>query len=432
MALSRPPSFDRVAVVHGLRTPFAKRNTAYRNLSARTLGMHAVRELLDAAALNPADLDALIFGQVVPDVQAPNVAREIVLGLDLGATVDAHSVSRACATSTQAVATAAMMIETGHAQVVVAGGADSMSHVPLTVKKPLADALARASSATKALDKIRAFQGISAADLLPDPPSLTERSTGLSMGESAEQMAQKNGISRREQDAFAHRSHQRAAEANSNGVFQEEVFHMYVPPGFEAFHRDNLIRFDSDPAKYSHVAPAFDPEFGTVTAANSSALTDGAAALLLMREDAAKALGHEPLAYIRSFAFAALDPADQLLMGPAYAIPKALDRAGLKLSDMTLVDLHEAFAAQVLSNLQALASDRFATEQLGRSEAVGEVDGDRLNVHGGSIAIGHPFAATGARQLNTLARELRRRGGGFGLVAQCAAGGLGAAVVLEA
>jgi acetyl-CoA acyltransferase len=204
-----------------------------------------------------------------------------------------------------------------------------------------------------------------------------------------------------------------------------------VPPDFAPYERDNLIRPDSNLEGYAKLKPVFDPKHGTVTAGNSSPLTDGAAAVLLMRDDVAKALGHKPIGHLRSFGFAALDPAEQLLMGPAYATPRALDAAGIKLKDLRLIDLHEAFAAQILSNVEAFASKRFAEEKLGRSEAIGEIKDELFNVHGGSIAIGHPFAATGARQLTTALHELGRRGGGLGLIAQCAAGGLGAAMVVE-
>lgn len=429
---TQPPPVDRVAIVHGLRTPFAKQGTAYAGTSALTLATLLVRELLERAILPDDGLDAVVFGQVVPSIEAPNIAREVVLNLELPPRVDAHSVSRACATSTQAAATGTMMIQTGQSDVVVAGGADSMSDVPLTVRKPLADALIRAQRAKRPLDKLRAFQGLGAWDLVPEPPSIRERSTGLSMGESAEKMARDNGISREDQDAYAHRSHRLAAKAYAEGIFESEIAPMYVPPQYDAVRRDNLVRFDSEVSKYARLKPVFDPEFGTVTAGNASALTDGAAAVLLMRESVAEAWGFRPLAFVKSFAFVGLDPHDQLLMGPAHAIPKALDSAGIELSDVAVIDFHEAFAAQVLSNLRALESKRFAEEELGRSSPVGAVDVDRFNTYGGSIALGHPFAATGARQLNTVARELARRGGGFGLVAQCAAGGLGAAVVLEA
>lgn len=422
---------DRVAIIGGLRTPFAKRGTAYRHLSARDLGLLAVRELLERTGFDGKDLDAVVFGQVIPDVTAPNIAREIVLGLDLPRAVDAFTVSRACATSTQAFATGAMMIQTGQADAVIVGGADSMSDVPITVSRPLADALIEASSAKKPLDKLRSFTHLSAKDLLPQAPAIAERSTGLTMGESAEKMAKENGISREAQDEFAHRSHTHAAAGYEKGILDQEIFKIFVPPEYHAYGRDNLVRFDSDPAKYASLKPAFDAKWGSVTPGNSSPLTDGASAMLITRESVARSLGYRPWAVLRSHAFAALDPSEQLLMGPAHASPRALDAAGVQVSDLTLVDFHEAFSAQILSNLQAFASKRFAEEKLGRSRPLGEIPMDDFNIYGGSIALGHPFAATGARQLITAARELDRRGGGLALVAQCAAGGLGAAVVLE-
>ncbi|MEM1024340.1 MAG: acetyl-CoA C-acyltransferase FadI [Myxococcota bacterium] len=427
----RSVELDRVAIVGGARTPFARRGTVYKELSALELGALAVRGALDATQLEAKPIDALVFGQVVPSVKAPNIAREIVLMLGLPKDVDAHSVSRACATSTQAVATAAMMIQTGQAEIVVAGGADSMSDVPITVRRPLADALVTASQAKKPMDKLKAFAGLGPGDLLPEPPAIAEYSTGLSMGQSAEKMAQENGVGRAEQDAFAHRSHERAAAAVKAGLFEQEIAPVFVPPDFEAVRQDNLLRLDSKLEAYASLRPAFDKKYGTVTAANASPLTDGGSALVLMRAERAEAEGRRALAYVKSYAFAALDPSDQLLMGPAYASPRALDAAGLEVKDLELVDFHEAFAAQILSNLQAFESRSFAEEKLGRSRALGGIDMDRFNVHGGSIALGHPFAATGARQLLTVAKELDRRGGGQALVAQCAAGGLGAAMVLE-
>jgi acetyl-CoA acyltransferase len=420
----------RVAIVAGLRTPFMKMGTELKSLSALQLGERVVRELLERIELDPKEIDAIVYGQVVPSLSGPNIAREIVLGLDLPRSIDAFSVSRACATSTQAVATATMMIQSGQAKTVIAGGADSASDVPITVSKALGEALIAANQAKAPLDKVKSFSSLHAKDLLPVPPALREQSTGLTMGESAEKMAKENHISREAQDAFAHRSHTRAAKAWQSGVFKDEVMTVRVPPDYRAVKEDNIVRKDSTPEAYANLKPAFDKQWGTITAGSSSPLTDGASAVIVMRADVAKALGYKVLGYVRSFAFAAIDPDEQLLMGPAYAAPRALDAAGLTLRDLTLVDLHEAFAAQVLSNLQAFASKAFA-EKIGRKEALGEVEDDRLNVHGGSIAIGHPFAATGTRQLVTVLRELGRRGGGTAMITQCAAGGLGAAMTVE-
>lgn len=422
----------RVAVVAGLRTPFAKQATAYRNLSALDLGKTVVAELLARTGIDPRDVQQVVYGQVVPSLQAPNIAREIVLLTGMPRDIEAYSVSRACATSYQSTVNVALAIETGAIDCGIAGGADSASDVPIAVSKKLAAALVEASKARSLKDRIAAFAGIGPKDLLPVPPALKEYTTGLTMGESAEKMAKENHIPREKQDEIAHMSHTRAARAWAEGRFNDEVMEVFVPPTFEGIREDNLVRKDSKLESYAKLKPVFDRKHGTITAGNSSPLTDGASALLLMSEEKVKSLGLTPLGYIRSYAFAAIDPAGQMLMGPSYATPKALDAAGLKLSDLDLIDMHEAFAAQVLSNTQAFASKKFAEEKLGRSEPIGEIDFDKFNVNGGSIAIGHPFAATGARQITQTLRELRRRGGQFALCTACAAGGLGAAIVLEA
>jgi acetyl-CoA acyltransferase len=267
---------------------------------------------------------------------------------------------------------------------------------------------------------------------LPVPPALKEPSTGLTMGESAEKMAKENGIGREEQDRFAKRSHDLAARAWAEGKYRDEVMHVLVPPKYETVAaEDDFVRKDATLEKMAELKAAFDRKYGTITAGNSSGLTDGASALLLMSEEKAKALGYTPLGFLRSYAYAALDPKWQMLMGPAFATPIALDRAGIGLKDLDVIDIHEAFAAAVLSHLKAFASRKFAEERLGRSEALGEVDESKLNPNGGSIAIGHPFGATGGRMILNTLNELTRRGGSLGLVTLCAAGGLGAAVVLE-
>lgn len=423
----------RVAIVAGLRTPFAKQGSAYKHLSALELGCIVVRELLERTPIPPREIGLVVYGQALPNPAAPNIAREIVLGTGMPKSIEAFSVVRACATSFQAATSAAESILAGQHDVAIVGGADSASDVPITVSRKLASALVAAQKARSLLDKVRAFADLAPRDLLPVPPALREPSTGLTMGEHAEQMAKESGIARVDQDRLAHRSHQRAAEAWERGVFDAEVMHVLPPPAFDRpITQDNLVRRESSVESYAKLAPVFDRAHGSVTAGNSSPLTDGASALLLMSEDKAKSLGLAPLGYLRSWAYAALDPDDGLLMGPAYASPIALDRAGLRLADMDLVDMHEAFAAQVLCNTKAFASRRFAEDKLGRTSGpLGEIDEERFNVHGGSIALGHPFAATGARMMHTVLRELKRRGGQFGLATACAAGGLGASVVLE-
>ncbi len=424
---------ERVAVVAGLRTPFAKQGTAYKNLSALDLGRIVVKELLARAELDPREIGLLVYGSAIPTPSAPNIAREIVLGTGMPKSIEAFSVVRACATSFQATTSAAEAMLAGQHDVAVVGGADSASDVPITVSKKLATALVEAQKARTLTDKLRAFSHLAARDLVPVPPALREPSTGLTMGEHAERMAKDAGITREEQDRFAHRSHSRAAAAWQRGVFADEVMHVVPPPSFDRpIAEDNVVRHDSKVEAYAKLAPVFDRAHGTVTAGNSSALTDGASALLLMTEAKAKALGVAPLGFLRSWAYAALDPDDGLLMGPAYATPIALDRAGLRLADMDVVDMHEAFASQVLCNKKAFASRRFAEEKLNRTTGpIGELEDDRFNVHGGSIALGHPFAATGARMIHTVLREVKRRGGKYGLATACAAGGLGAAIVVE-
>jgi len=421
----------RVAIVRGLRTPFVKAGSVFGKLTALDLGRLVVQELVQRAELDPNEINQLVFGQVIPTLTAPSIAREVVLAAGLPRKIEAFTVARACATSIQAMTTAANAIAVGEADIIIAGGTESMSDAPIFTSRPLAHALVAASKARSLPEKLRPFQKLKAKDLLPVPPAIAEYSTGQSMGESAEKMAKENGISREEQDRIAVASHHNAARAWKEGRFDGEVMHVVVPPQYEEVAaKDNIIREDTSLEALGQLRPVFDRKYGTITAGNASPLTDGAAALLLMSEEKAKALGYEPLGFLRAHAYAATDPADQLLQGPAYAAPIALQRAGMKLADIDLVEMHEAFAAQVASNLQALASPAFA-KKAGWSAPVGEVDRERLNVNGGSISLGHPFGATGARIVTQALNELKRRNKNTVLCTVCAAGGLGAAVVLE-
>ncbi|MDH3636932.1 MAG: acetyl-CoA C-acyltransferase FadI, partial [Gammaproteobacteria bacterium] len=398
----------RVVIVAGLRTPFAKQGTDYRHLPARDLGKMVVAELLQRAGLDRGGVERVVFGQVIPTPGAPNIAREVVLGAGLPASVDAFSVSRACATSYQTAVNVTEAIMAGDIMCGVAGGAESASDVPITVSKPLAQALVRASKARTLIERIKAFKGVGAKDIVPVPPALREPSSDYTMGESAEKMAKENGITRSAQDEFAHRSHVNAARAWDDGFFDSHVMHAYPAPRYEAVTGDNLVRHESRLEDYAKLRPVFDRRHGTITAANSSPLTDGAAALILMSEDRAREAGFEPLGFIRSYGFAAIDPNWQMLMGPSFATPIALDRAGLSLADIDLIDMHEAFAAQVLSNTEAFESRAFAQKHLDRDAPIGEIDWEKFNVSGGSISLGHPFAATGARQIMQALFELKR------------------------
>lgn len=419
----------RVAVVAGVRTPFAKAGTSLRSMSAIELGKIAVTELILRAELDPAAVEGVVFGTVVQDVTAPNIAREIALMPMLPKGVQAFTVGRACASSNQAITDAADQIRLGHHEVMVAGGAESLSNVPILHSRAFADALVAANRARSTAKRVSALARIRPRDLVPITPAIAEPTTGETMGESAEKMAKLNGITREEQDQFALRSHRLAAAGTADGRIGTELVPVWPPSG-EAVVADNGIRDSTSIEQLAALKPVFDRRYGSVTAGNSSPLTDGAAAVLLMSEERARALRHTPLGYIRSYAYAALDPGEQLLQAPVLAAPMALRRAGLELKDMDVVEMHEAFASQVLSNLRGFESREWAA-RAGFSAPVGEVDRARLNVMGGSIAIGHPFGATGARITTTLLNELTRRDGEFGLMTVCAAGGLGFAMVLE-
>jgi acetyl-CoA acyltransferase len=420
----------RVAIVAGVRTPFARAGTTLRGLSAIELGKHCVAELIQRTELDGKLVEAIVYGTVVPSVLAPNIAREVSLLPILPKGCQAFTVSRACASANQAITDAADQIALGHADVIIAGGAESLSTVPILHTRGMSEALVAASRAKSVGGRVRALSRVRPRDLVPVTPAIAEPSTGETMGESAEKMAKINAIPREQQDQFALRSHRLAAAGTQDGRLTAEIVPLFVPPAFQPMTADNGIRSDSSIEALRALKPVFDRRNGTVTAGNSSPLTDGGSAVLLMSEERATSLGYRPLAYIRSYAYAALDPGEQLLMGPVLAAPVALARAGLSLANMDLIEMHEAFAAQVLCNLQGFASREWA-ERAGFSQPVGEVDRSRLNVMGGSIAIGHPFGATGGRILTTLCNELARRGGQFGLLTVCAAGGLGHAMVVE-
>ncbi len=421
----------KTAIVAGSRTPFARSGSVFADLSAIDLGKSAVRDALARSGLSGDRVDHLVYGTVVHDTRSPNIAREVGLAV-LPKHVPAVSGSRACTSANQAITDGAQMIEVGHADVVIAGGAESLSRIPITVSETLAKSLVAASKGKTVGQRLAPFRTIRPKDLVPVAPAIAEPSTGETMGQSAERMAKENGISRDDQDAWALRSHQLAAAGTADGRLLAEIAPMYVPPDYTTVvTSDNGIRTDTSAERLAGLRPVFDRAHGSVTAGNASPLTDGASAVVLMNGEKAVAEGLAPLGWIRSWAWTALDPAGQLLQGPAYAAPIALDRAGLSMKDIGLMEMHEAFAAQVLSNLQALSSRSFAESELGRTDAVGHPDVERINVMGGSISIGHPFGATGGRLTMTILNEMARRDVQFGLITVCAAGGLGFAMVVE-
>jgi acetyl-CoA acyltransferase len=414
------PIGRRVAIVAGCRTPFCKAGTDLKDVRAVDLARHAARELIERTNLNPRAVNEVIFGQVVASPLVPNVAREVSLLPQFPKEIPAYTVNRACASSTQSVTAAHDQIAVGHADVILAGGVESLSDVPILVSRRLADILVAASKARTLGARLATFSRIRPRDFIPVSPAIAEPSTGESMGQSAEKMAKENHITREAQDRWALRSHQLAASATADGRLTAEIAPWFPDrAGRAVVTADNGIRTDTSLEQMAKLRPVFDRRYGSVTAANSSPLTDGASAVLLMAEEVARALGYEPLAYLRSYAVAAVDPGWQLLQGPIWAVPKALERAGIQWKDLGLIEMHEAFAAQVLSNLQGFAAKGW------------EINEDIINVVGSSIAIGHPFGATGGRLVTTLANEMKRRDVQYGLISVCAQGGMASAVVLE-
>jgi acetyl-CoA acyltransferase len=414
------PNGRRVAIVAGCRTPFCKAGSSLKDVRAVDLARYAARELLERTNIDPKAVEQVIFGQVVPSALVPNIAREVSLLPQFPKDIPSYSLNRACASSNQAVTSAHDQIALGHADVILTGGAESLSDIPILASRRLSEILVTASKARTLGARLATFGRIRPRDLVPVAPAIAEPSTGQSMGQSAEKMAKENHIGREAQDRWALRSHQLAAAGTSDGRLTGEIAPwISMREGIDPLTHDNGIRQDTSLEQMAVLKPVFDRRYGSVTAANSSPLTDGASAVLLMSEEAARSLGYEPLAFIRSYAVAAVDPGWQLLQAPVWAVPKALERAGIQWKELGLIEIHEAFASQVLSNLQGFAQKGW------------EVNEDIINVMGGSIALGHPFGATGGRLVTTLANEMKRRGVQFGLISVCAQGGMASAIVLE-
>ncbi|MCH9650112.1 MAG: acetyl-CoA C-acyltransferase [Deltaproteobacteria bacterium] len=422
----------RVAVVDGCRTPFAKAGGLLKTMNVVDLAAVPARELVARSQIDPNQIDLSIFGVVLPALEASNLGREVVLRCGLPSSIPGTTVSLACASSNRAIAFAVQSILSGESEVVLAGGAESLSNLPVSYSHNAVQRLREFGKADSVKARLSVLGKLRLKDLAPEVPAIAEYSTGMTMGEACEKMAKENDVSRQAQDEIALLSHQRAVAARDSGAFDQQIVPTAPPPRYrDLVGEDNGLRPDTSLEALSVLPPVLDSDFGSLTAGNSSPLTDGASAVLLMSEEKARSLGFEPLGFIRSFAFASVDPAAQLLQGPAYAAPLALERAGLALADMDLVEMHEAFAAQIISNLKAFASPKFARQELGRSAPLGEVDLERFNVTGGSIAIGHPFGATGARVTFQILYELRRRQLNLGLLTVCAAGGVGFAMVVE-
>lgn len=426
-----PRDLRSVVVVDGCRTPFCRSSTVFSNLSTYDLGRAAVAGLMHRTRVDPGTVGMLVMGTVIADPHTSNLGREVVLGSGLPYSCPAHTVSVACVSSLQAVLDCACGIATGAADVAIAAGAETLSDAPIRFRRSVRKRLIAARRVRGVGSYLRLLSGLRPADLLPEPLALTEFSTGEVMGENGERLAKRLGITREAQDDYAARSHYRAAEATANGLLTRQIVPTFVPPTFAPVRADNGIRADTGPEKLSALRPAFDRKFGTLTAGNSSYLTDGASAVLLASEDGAERVGLQPLATIRSSAVVALDPLEELLLGPVFAIPRALAGAGISLGDVGVVELHEAFAAQVLAVIGLLEDELFCRERLGLAGPVGTLDTGRLNAWGGSLAVGHPFGATGCRLMATCCQRMHQENARYGLVAACAAGAIGTAIVLE-
>jgi acetyl-CoA C-acetyltransferase len=421
----------KVAIVGGARIPFCRSNTAYARRSNQDMLTAAFKALVDKYQLHGEQLGEAQAGAVLKHSRDFNLCRESVLSSGLAFETPASDVQMACGTGLQATINLANKIALGQIEVGLAGGVDTASDAPIGVNEKLRQQLLKVNRA-----KTTGQRAIAALGLLPKwvsmptIPSVMEARTRMSMGQHCEQMAQEWKIKREDQDQLAYLSHKNAAKAYEEGFYKDLVF------PYSGAERDNNMRADTSLEKLASLGPAFDKKSGrgTLTAGNSTPLTDGASAVLLASEDWAKAHGMKVLAWLTGAQTAAVDYVNKkegLLMAPAYAVPKMLARAGLKLQDFDFYEIHEAFAAQVLCTLKAWNDPKFCKDRLGLSAPLGEIDRAKLNVKGGSVAMGHPFAATGGRILATLAKIIDQNGGGRGLVSICAAGGLGVTAILE-
>ncbi|MDP6360858.1 MAG: thiolase family protein [Planctomycetota bacterium] len=423
-----------IAIVGGCRTPFIKAGTVFKDIEADELGRLAASELFYRLEIDPSMVDETVFGNVGNPMDAMNVARVIALRSGVPRSRPAHTVHRNCASGFEAITTAAEKILTGQAETVLAGGTESMSNMPLVFGREYADIAAGIQKAKTTTGKLTTALKLRPRHFKPIPAllrGLTDPFTGMLMGQTAELLANEWDISREGQDEFALQSHMKAIDAQRNERLRDEIVPVYVPPQYsDTMSYDNGVREDSSIDKLAKLRPFFDKRGGTVTPGNSSQVTDGAVAVLVMSAEKCLSLGIEPLGYLRSWAYAGLDP-ERMGLGPVHATPRALERAGLSMGDMNLVELNEAFAAQVLANLRAFESKEFAQSMLGKSEAVGTIEPEILNVNGGGIALGHPVGATGTRLVLTLLQEMQRRDVQFGLATLCVGGGLGGTLVLE-
>lgn len=417
-----------IVLVDGCRTPFCTSGSAFKDHMAHDLQRAAIAGLVERVGIAESEIDHLISGTVLQEPKTSNIAREASLGANLSDRIPSHTTTLACISSNAAMAQASNMIQSGNADVVIAGGVESMSDPPIRFSQKLRKKMFASTKIKSFGGKLGLLKGIGLKDLAPELPAIAEFSTGEIMGQSADRLASAFGVTRQEQDAFALRSHTKAQEAQDKGILEKDIVPVLAKGGF--VYKDNGIKV-STPEKLASLRAAFIKPHGTVTAASSSFLTDGASACLLMSEEKALALGLKPKAYLRNYKFVAQDPKDQLLLGPAYAVGKVLERTGMSLKDFGVLEFHEAFAGQILACIRAMESETFAKTMMNKSAKIGDVDMTKVNTEGGSLSLGHPFGATGVRLAFTAANRLIREDQQFALIAACAAGGQGVAQVIE-
>ncbi|MCK5640560.1 MAG: thiolase family protein [Gammaproteobacteria bacterium] len=429
----RQKSAREVVVVAGIRTPLGKAGGAFDQFGAVDLGAITVREVLARSPLTRDDIDQVIIGNVIQPAEAANISRVIALTAGIPRSVPAHTVQRNCASGMQAVSDAAEKILSARADVVLAGGVESMTHVPLLFHDQFRAAMAKLPRAKSVQQKLSVAAELAKAPWKPRIAlleGLTDPIVNLNMGQTAEVLAREFGISRQQQDEYALASHQRADAAWESGWFEEEVMHVFPPPGYSAVHRDEGIRGKQSMQALARLKPTFERPLGTVTAGNSSQITDGATMLLLTHRAKAEAEDWPILGYLYDWAYAGCDP-ERMGLGPVYAAHRLLKRRGLTVADLARLEINEAFATQVLACAKAMGSKQFAADKLGSSQAMGEPDPANLNVHGGAVAIGHPVGMSGARLVLTLLHQLKRdTGGGIGVASLCIGGGQGGAVLM--
>jgi len=422
----------RIAIVDGVRTPFIKSWGLFEDMPAQKLGAMCVRELLEKTELDPNFVDEVIFGAVAQPIEASNVARVINLYAGIPESKRAYTISRNCASGFESVTSASEKIQCGLDEIVIAGGTESMSNIPLIFGKDITKILTRLNKAKTLIEKVKLISRIRPGYFKPVVGlilGLSDSVCGLNMGQTAEILVREFGISRKEQDEFALMSHKRAIAGREK--LREEIMPVMIPPKFKDVIRDdNGPRENQTIEQLSKLRPFFDKYTGTVTAGNSSQVTDGSCALLVMEEGKAKHLNYQPLGYIRAYTYVGVDP-KRMGLGPAYVIPAVLAKAGLKLKDIDLIEINEAFASQIIASLRLLASEGFAEKNSFKIETTGKIEIDKLNVNGGGIALGHPVGTTGSRLILTLLKEMKRRDVRLGLAALCVGGGQGGAVILE-